>query len=178
MHAAQQAVTGSDVRGAGGVLPLFEAHRRRAYQFAFQLTGNMDDALDVVQEAFLRLHRSRERLTDDDHVVRWLFRAIRNLAIDLLRTRSARPECEISPDLADSRQITPDQNAIRDQVAERLWAEIARLPITEREAVLLRDWHGMSYSEIAELTGATVTTVTWRIHEARTTLRERLRRYL
>ena len=165
--------------GDSGIRSFFEEHKRRTYQFAFQLTGNADDAMDIVQEAFLRLHRQPDRLSvDPQHAVRWLFRAVRNLAIDMLRSRSARPQCEIPEDLADARQPAPDESAIGSEVSARLWAEIARLPLPEREALLLRDWQGMPYADIAELTGTTVSTVTSRIHEARTTLRQRLRRYL
>jgi RNA polymerase sigma-70 factor (ECF subfamily) len=63
-------------------------------------------------------------------------------------------------------------------VTVRLWAEIAALPIAQREALLLRDWHGLSYAEIAQIARTNITTVTSRIHDARVALRHRMGRYL
>lgn len=160
-----------------GIVPFFETHKHRTYQFAYQLTGNADDAMNLTQEAFLRLHRDWNRAQDPSHAVRRLFTTVRNLAIDLLRKRSAKPECEFSDELPDA-QPRPDASAIQGQVSARLRAEIGALPLPLREALLLRDWHGMPYAEIAELTGASVATVTWRIHEARTILRQKMRRFL
>lgn len=157
---------------------LFAQYRLRAYHYALQMLGNPDDALEVTQEAFLRLHRHWRRRDPSRPFAPWMYSVVRNLAIDLLRKRASRRECEIEAAPEASPVASPEQDSERRQLSERLWREIERLPEAQREVLLLRDWHGLSYAEIAEATGASVTTVNSRLHDARSRLRERLRRYL
>ncbi len=157
---------------------LFAQYRLRAYHYALQMLGNPDDALEVTQEAFLRLHRHWRRRDSTRPFAPWMYSVVRNLAIDLLRKRASRRECEIEATPEAAPVASPEQDAERRQFSERLWREIARLPEAQREVLLLRDWHGLSYAEIAEATGASLTTVNSRLHDARSRLRERLRRYL
>jgi RNA polymerase sigma-70 factor (ECF subfamily) len=180
MMAAGQAVieTGAEEHKSSGVVPVFEKHRRKVYQFAYQVTGNMDDAMDLTQEAFLRLHREWGRLPEDCDAGWWLLKVVRNLAVDLHRKRSSRRECAVETDVTDVRTRGPETTAMHNELSARLWAEIAVLPPPQREALLLRDWHGLSYAQIADVVGATMSTVTWRIHDARTALRKKMTRYL
>ncbi len=158
----------------------FRDYRSKAFHYALQTVGNVDDALDVTQEAFLRLHRHWRRRDPSRPFGPWLYSIVRNLAIDLLRKRATRRECnqEDAPPLLAPAAASPEAAAGRKELAERLWREIGRLPEPQREALLLRDWHGLSYAEIAEITGSTVAAVNSRIHDARVRLRDRLRRYL
>lgn len=157
---------------------LFAQYRLRAYHYALQMLGNPDDALEVTQEAFLRLHRHWRRRDPSRPFAPWMYSVVRNLSIDLLRKRAGRRECEIEAAPEASPVASPEQDSERRQLSERLWREIERLPEAQREVLLLRDWHGLSYAEIAEATGTSVTTVNSRLHDARSRLRERLRRYL
>jgi RNA polymerase sigma-70 factor (ECF subfamily) len=157
---------------------LFAQYRLRAYHYALQMLGNPDDALEVTQEAFLRLHRHWRRRDPCRPFAPWMYSVVRNLSIDLLRKRAGRRECEIEAAPEAAPVASPEQDSERRELSERLWREIARLPEAQREVLLLRDWHGLSYAEIAEATGASVTTVNSRLHDARSRLRERLRRYL
>lgn len=175
MAAAKQALIGTD---ACGVEPFFEKNRKRAYQFAFQLTANADDAMDITQEAFLRLHSKWKQIAAGSDPAPLLFTAVRNLALDLLRKRSTRQPAELDDNLTSETIADPEDTAMRGEVTARLRQEIAALPLAQREALLLRDWHGLSYAEIAQVVGASVPAVTSRIHDARTALRERMRRFL
>jgi RNA polymerase sigma-70 factor, ECF subfamily len=80
--------------------------------------------------------------------------------------------------LLESGEPDPESAAARNELTARVWEAIRRLPIDQREALLLRDWHGLSYAEIAEAVGASAGTVSSRIHDARTTLRKRIGRRL
>lgn len=158
---------------------LFRQYRLKAYHYALQTVGNTEDAMDVTQEAFLRLHRHWRRRDPSRPLAPWLYSIIRNLAIDVIRKRSVRKECDMEAASPKPSPLpTPEIQTRHGEMSERLWREIERLPDVQREALLLRDWHGLSYAEIAETTGANVTTINSRIHDARTRLRERLRRYL
>ncbi len=157
----------------------FREFRLKAYHYALQTLGNADDAMDVTQEAFLRLHRHWNRRDPSRPLAPWLYSVLRNLSIDVLRRRATRKECgmeSVAP--GPSPLPNPEVQTGQEELKQRLWREIQRLPETQREVLLLRDWHGLSYAEIAEATGASVTAINSRLHDARVRIRERLRRYL
>ncbi len=163
----------------GEFVELFHQYKSKAFHYALQTVKNPDDAMDVTQEAFLRLHKHWRRRDRGKPFAPWMYSVVRNLAIDLLRKRTVRKESgieEVAPEPSPS--PNPEVSAARGELSERLWREINRLPDVQREALLLRDWHGLSYAEIAETTGTNVTTINSRLHDARVRLRERLRRYL
>ncbi len=179
MAAIEAAIVGVDLKQQEAEFAdLFQQHRLRAYHYALQMLGNSDDALDVMQEAFLRLHRHWRRRDPSRPFLPWMYSVVRNLAIDLLRKRSTRRECELEAAPETAPAANPETDSARRQLSARLWSEIQRLPAPQREVLLLRDWHGLSYADIASATGLSVTTVNSRLHDARTRLRERLRRYL
>jgi RNA polymerase sigma-70 factor (ECF subfamily) len=158
---------------------LFREYKLKAYHYALQTLGNSEDAMDVTQEAFLRLHRHWHRRDRDRPVAPWLYAIVRNLAIDLIRKRTVRKECDMEAAAPEPSPLpTPETQTRRGEMSARLWREIDRLPDVQKEALLLRDWHGLSYAEIADATGTNVTTINSRIHDARIRLRERLRRYM
>lgn len=157
------------------MVDFFHLHRRKAYHFALQLTGNPEDAMDLTQEAFLRACRDWNNPGRTRAPVPWLYTVLRNLAIDLLRKRAAHSECELDPLATHSSAPGPELLAIQSETAKRLWAAIAALPLAQREVLLLRDWHGLSYAEIAEVIGANVSLVNTRLHDARMSVRKRMR---
>jgi len=158
---------------------LFRDYRTKAYHYALQILGNSEDAMDVTQDAFLRLHRHWRRRDPDRPFGPWLYSVVRNLSVDVLRKRSVRKETALDAMFPTPSPAAGPETAARNaELRESLWREIRRLPDVQREALLLRDWHGLCYAEIAEATGSNATTVNSRLHDARTRLRERLRRYL
>ena len=179
MTAIQTMVVDANVAGQDvEFIELFHEYKLKAFHFALQTLGNREDAMDVTQEAFLRLQRHWSRRDRSRPFAPWLYSVVRNLAIDVLRKRSSHKECEIEAAPEAAPIPTPELDVQRRELSRRLWTEIQRLPEVQREALLLRDWHGLSYAEIAQSTGTNVTTVNSRLHDARARLRERLRRYL
>ncbi len=160
--------------GTAGVLETFQRHRSGIFKFALQLVGNSDDAMDLTQEAFLRFHRNWPAQDGSRDAAPWLFAVIRNLAYDLLRKRATRKEHDLEQVPVESRAPGPEVLALRNEVTARLWTAIGALPLAQREALLLRDWHGLSYAAIAEVTGANVNIVSSRIHEARMAVRRKM----
>ncbi len=163
---------------AAGLAAFFQEHKRRAYQFALQMVGDPDDALELTQEAFLRLHRHWKRRDCSQPARAWMYAVLRNLAIDLLRKRAVRRQAE-SGDLEEAAgEPDPEALAERRQMSAAIRQAIERLPPAQREALLLKDFHGLSYAEIARVTGTTPALVASRLHDARQRLRRRLARYL
>lgn len=158
---------------------LFREHHLRAYHFTLQLTGNPEDAMDITQEAFLRVHRHWRRRDKSRPFLPWLYSIIRNLTVDLYRRRGTRKETdwdEAPPQ--ESPHPGPGVLAERNELKERIWQAIRQLSPEQREVLVLRDMQGFAYKEIAAITGNPVTTVNSRLHDAREILRRKLGRYL
>ena len=153
-------------------------YRLRAFHFALQIVGNRDDAMDVTQEAFLKVHRSWRLRDSERPFAPWFYAILRNVAIDFLRKRRSRREEAPDTALDICHGPGPEALAAKGQLQQKVWEAIAQLPEQQREALVLRDLHGFSYKEIAEIVGTEATTVNSRLHDARETMRRKLRRYL
>jgi len=129
------------------------------------------DADDLVQTAFEQGFQCFEDLEDPSHCRAWLFRITRNIHIDRMRRKQARPELRLvepTDRLAPERVVSPE--AVERLTAQELEAALARLPEQQREAVLLCDLWGFRYAEIAAITDVPVGTVRSRISRARSEL--------
>jgi RNA polymerase sigma factor (sigma-70 family) len=144
-------------------------HLDDAYGLARWLTGNRTDAADVVQEACLNAFRSIESFSNGNSRA-WLLTIVRNAAYSwMLKNRPA--ALVIVEDIegvglsrsSDLDIETPETTLIAKTDARRLEGAIAALPAPFRETLVLRDVHGLSYREIAEVTGAPDGTVMSRL---------------
>ena len=156
---------------------LVSEYRTRAFHFLLQIVGNREDALDLLQEAFIRLYTKSERRDPSRPVAPWLYRILRNLAIDHLRRRSYRRVYELD-EQRDGGAVDAESAPESSELKIQLWKAINELPEAQKEVFILREMHGLSYAEMSEVTGEPVTTVTARLHHARHKLREDLRGYL
>jgi len=156
-------------------------HLGDAYSLARWITGNRADAEDVVQEASLRAFRAISNV--DANPRAWMLTIVRNTAFTWLRKN--RPAVLIAvedleeveharPATAAVDAETPETTLIAKADSAQLAAAIATLPTAFREAVVLRDIHGLSYREIADVTGVPIGTVMSRLARGRDRLIERL----
>lgn len=139
---------------------------------AYRLTGNHDDAQDLVQEVLLRVHRGLATYRPGS-LEGWLSRITTNAFLDEARRRKRRPSVPLGDDIERVVTGTPDAEAaaaaasLPDHVQDALRA----LAPDHRAAVVLCDVVGMTYEEIAEHLGVPVGTVRSRIHRGRSALR-------
>lgn len=158
---------------------LVTIYMRRAYYVALGLVGSHDDALDLSQEAFARAYRARASLDPERPFYPWLYQIVRRLCFNHLRdrrTRRRRME-RAAPWLADearSAASSPARQAERAELRERLEAAIERLVEREREVLILREFQGLRYKEIAALLAIPIGTVMSRLYSARRNLAEQL----
>jgi RNA polymerase sigma-70 factor, ECF subfamily len=138
---------------------LVDRHSRPLFRLAYRMTGNEQDAEDVVQEAFLRAYRGLERFEDRSQVGSWLYRITANCAFDILRSRQRREdhlgdegEDEAVAALA-SAEPGPDRLALSGEVRRRLDVALARMTARERSAFVLRHFEGLSIEEIGGALG-------------------------
>jgi RNA polymerase sigma-70 factor (ECF subfamily) len=136
---------------------LVEQHSRRAFQLAFRLTGNEQDAEDVVQESFLRAYRQLGRFEARASFATWLYRIVANCAVDVMRTRQATHQRaserldESAPVAADAPD--PERLAESAELKRRVGAALADLSPLERAAFALRHHEGRSIDEICRALG-------------------------
>jgi len=143
---------------------VFKAYRRRAYGLAYQYTGNKEDAMDVVQDAFIRAYQSLSRFDLSRDFGPWLLTIVRNLCIDLLRKRKKQTTQDLPFVLPDNRKgRRADEKLLRQEV----WETLNRMEPHQREIIFLKDYQGHSYAEIAEITEIPLGTVMSRLHHAR-----------
>jgi len=162
---------------------LVERTQRQAYNIAYRMTGNRDDAEDLTQEAYLRAYRSFGTYNRQMPFESWFFRILSNLFIDLLRRRPKQKPLSLDQPMGDEdneenlllqlpdENANPERNLMEQVMDERLQAALAALPEAFRVAVLLCDVDNRSYEEIAQIMGSSIGTVRSRIHRGRLMLR-------
>lgn len=137
---------------------LVEKHSRSVFRLGFRLTGNAQDAEDVVQEAFLRAYRQLDRYDGRASFHTWIYRIASNYALDLLRGRKRveqrKDENQISiVDTVPSDDPAADRLVYSTQVRQRLAEAMDELSEQERTAFVLRHYEGLSIDQIGEALG-------------------------
>lgn len=145
---------------------------RKIYNFAYRLTGNADDAADLVQEVLLRVRRGLSSYTPGSFEG-WLWRITRNAFLDSVRKKKRRPTSPLPDDERSTMFASPSPDEVLASVrlSEDIQAALLKLPIEFRECVVLCDVVGLSYEEIASAVDSPIGTVRSRIHRGRKMLR-------
>jgi RNA polymerase sigma-70 factor, ECF subfamily len=165
----------------GGDHRAFEELVRRTYSdtytLAYRLTGDEEDARDVVQETYLRAHRGLKRFRGDAQFSTWLHRITANCASTLLgrRGRHRHDPLPDDPAIADTHPTRdPALRADSDALRGELQAALLELPDKLRAVVVLRDIYDLPHEAIARELDISETAAKVRLHRARKRLRERL----
>ena len=160
---------------------LVTRYMRRAYYVALGLVGSHDDALDLSQEAFARAYRARESLDPERPFYAWIYQIVRRLCFNHIRDRRTRfRRMELAtPWLKEQAGVRaaaadPGKEAERAELRACLEAAIEELTDREREVLVLKEFEGLRYREIAELLAIPIGTVMSRLYSARRSLAEKL----
>ena len=138
---------------------LVEQHSRRAFQLAYRMTGNQQDAEDVVQESFIRAYRQLSRFEARAHFATWLHRIVANCSVDLIRSRRSRHDRQASMDdiapveQPQSELPDPERLAESARIGQTVATAMADLTPLERAAFTLRHYEGRSIAEIGKTLG-------------------------
>jgi len=150
---------------------------RSAYVFALQLAGNRDTALDIAQDAVLNFFKNLDRYDADRPLDPWLYQIVRNRVRDLARQERLRRHDSLDAHLEQSRPESatraddPVHEAENHDLQRRIWQAVSKLSEAHREIFVLRDYHDLSYREIADVLSLPQGTVMSRLHAARRNLR-------
>jgi RNA polymerase sigma factor (sigma-70 family) len=143
-------------------------------QYAIRLLGDADRARDVVQDVFLSLCR-QPRKSLEHRARQWLFAVCRNRALDILKKESRmKPLSDAVADRFASCEADPRAALEHQEAVGQATAVLNALPENQREVICLKVQHGLSYREISEVTGLSVSNVGFLLHKGITTLRVRL----
>jgi RNA polymerase sigma-70 factor (ECF subfamily) len=156
---------------------------RPIFALAYRVIGREEDARDVCQDAFLRAYRGLAGFKGEAKFSSWLYRITLNLCRDWIRKQRRAPVSQM-PEDTDAMELAADLGpieSIEDLVARReLSAVVARamtlLPEEQRTAIVLKEYHGMTFQEIADLQGCPLSTVKTRLYQGLSVLRRHLQR--
>lgn len=154
---------------------------RPIYALAYRVIGQEEDARDVCQETFLRAFRGLAGFKGQAKFSSWLYRIALNLCRDWIRRRRRTPISALPEDveLEDLASEAGPSESVEDLVARRELSGVvemamARLPEEQRTAIILKEYHGMTFQEIADLQGCPLSTVKTRLYQGLSVLRRDL----
>jgi RNA polymerase sigma-70 factor, ECF subfamily len=154
--------------------------------FIYRYIGQETEALDLAQETFVRVYETRHRYTVQGKFSTWLFAIAANLSRNYLRWRQRRGDSasegrevkgKHSPEFAESvpsEDDSPDQAAMRSESISLIKEVVNQLPHDLKTVILLYEYQGLSYDEIASVLGCSIKAVEMKLYRTRKLLREKL----
>jgi RNA polymerase sigma-70 factor, ECF subfamily len=173
------------VQGDGEAFNLLVARwEKKLFNFAYRLTGDRENALDICQDSFVRAYEQLHQLKDGSKFPNWLFKIARNYSISRHRSEQKAPKFEggnQEDDVLDLENLLFDPAQVRmgngspyEQQELRLIVERALeyLPFEQRETIVLKIYEGLKFSEIADIADCPVSTVKSRLYLGLTQLKK------
>ncbi|MCA9564062.1 MAG: sigma-70 family RNA polymerase sigma factor [Myxococcales bacterium] len=170
---------------------LVERYQRKAFSIAYGMVHNREDALDLVQDSFLKAYRNIKRFEGSSSFYTWLYRIVVNVCIDHIRKSGKRTKVEFEDNLfrddeegSDDRirpsllDVDPLKVYGRKELLEKIQVALEELSPIHKQAIVLREIEGLSYTEMAEVMEVSKGTVMSRLHHARKNLQDLLSDYL
>ena len=170
---------------------LVERYQRKVFTIALSMVKNPQDAMDIAQDAFIKVHRYIGNFQGSSSFYTWLYRIVINLCIDHLRRAGRRANMDFdekiqnqvdrvdeSAAIASRIDTNPSKNLARRELAERIQEAVDSLPPYHRAVIIMREVEGLSYSEMAKAMKVSKGTIMSRLHHARQKLQRALDEYL
>ena len=156
---------------------------RPIYALAYRVIGREEEARDVVQETFLRAFRGIKNFRGQAKFSSWVYRIALNLCRDWIR-RERRAPIQAAPEGIDLVELAAEQGPVesietlvaRNDMSAAVAEAMALLPDEQRTAIVLKEYHGMTFQEIADLQGCPLSTVKTRLYQGLSQLRRHLER--
>lgn len=172
-------------RGEAGALDeLLRRYRIPVYHFVFRLTQDAQEAQDIAQEVFLRIHQYKDRYQPIGKFSTWIFSIAHNLTLSRIRRKKWTviwPRKDDDPEALkefESADPSPQGVVIENEMTEILKKCVQSLPFLQREALILREYQNLDYQDIAKILKKSLGTIKTLIHRARMNLKAKLLPYL
>jgi RNA polymerase sigma-70 factor, ECF subfamily len=162
---------------------LFDRYHRRAYALAFGVLRHQDDALDVVQDAFIKAHRHLDKFEGASSFYTWLYRIVMNLAIDQLRKRRRVRPVELDDEAIEGVDDAllprvlggnPGRALLDKEIRARIDLALGELSDNHRAVLVMRELEGLSYEAMAQTMGCSKGTIMSRLFHARRNMQKQL----
>ena len=168
---------------------LVEKYKQPVMNLVYRTVHDATEAEDLAQNVFVQVYKSASRYKSTAKFSTWLFTIARNLCLNEIRRRSRHPaesidaphpEQEDQPlhQFEDKKNFSPPETLLQGELAQKIEEAMAALPENQRTAILLCRQEELSYEEIAEVIGCSVSATKSLIHRGRETLKEKLKPYL
>jgi RNA polymerase sigma-70 factor (ECF subfamily) len=168
---------------------LVDKYKQPVMNLAYRTVFDLAEAEDLAQQVFLQIFKSAHRYEVSAKFSTWLFTIARNLCLNEIRRRSRHPAeslDETLPDqedqplrqIEDARAFLPPDALLQEELEQKIEEALADLPEKQRTAILLCRQEELSYEEIAQVLGCTVSATKSLIHRGRETLKQKLKPYL
>lgn len=168
---------------------LVDKYKQPVLNLVFRMVHDATEAEDLAQNVFVQVYKSAHRYEVSSKFSTWLFTIARNLSLNEIRRRgrhpaesldAPHPEQEDQPlhQVEDKRTASPPENLIQGELVKKLEEALAELPENQRTAILLCRQEELSYEDIAEVLGCSLSATKSLIHRGRETLKQRLKPYL
>ncbi len=166
-----------------GFRTVIDGNYARVHNLLLRLVGEREAAADLTQDTFVRAYQAWEFFRGDSQVYTWLFRIAVNLARNHLEKqgrerRHVDPELDQAEEMPARKHLRPDEMVEHGEMSRLLADELMALREDQREIIVLRDIQDLSYEEIAQVLGCSVSAVKSKLFRARSVLRRRLGPYL
>ena len=156
-------------------------YEKKVYNVALKKIKNPDDAMDISQEVFIKIYKNLDKFDGKASFSTWLYRITTNTCIDELRKRKGKETYSIDNDIENEEgsykrefvdnSPTPEEQTIIKESGNEIIKAMENLSDEHRTIIILRDIEGLSYNEIADITGVSIGTVKSRISRARLSLK-------
>jgi len=167
---------------------LVERYHRRVVQLALGMVKDADEAMDIAQETFVRVHRYLPSFKGDSSFFTWTYRIATNLCLDAQRRKGRAERVDLAQD--DDAEVEaamdppshalagPQRQVLNEELRGKIEEALAGLSENHRSILLLREVEGLSYEELARVLGIRKGTVMSRLFHARLKMQNKLREYL
>lgn len=174
---------------AAAFAELVEKYKQPVMNLVYRMLRDATEAEDLAQNVFVQVYRSAERYEVSSRFTTWLFTIARNLCLNEIRRRTrhpaeslegAHPEADDhpAPQFEDPKVVSPPDRLLHGELEDKIEEALATLPENQRLAILMCRRDELSYEEIAEVLGCTVSATKSLIHRGRETLKNKLKPYL
>ena len=172
---------------------LFERYHRRAYSLAYGMVHNQDDALDIVQEGFIKAHRYLNKFQGTSSFYTWFYRIVMNLSIDHIRKHRRARHVDFNDAMAHAEEDapvgeesllprilgqSPSKSLARKQMREQIAQALDELSDNHRAVMVMRELEGLSYEEMAHIMRCSKGTIMSRLFHARRNMQARLLEFM
>lgn len=170
---------------------LVERYQRKIFGLCYGMVRNQDDAMDMVQETFVKVFKSLARFEGQSSFYTWTYRIATNVCIDFLRKAKRQRTVDYDDaimrddDVEDVGSLLPSRLGVnpakvygRRELLEKIEAALGTLSPNHRQAIILREVEGLSYQEIADIMEVSIGTVMSRLHHARKNMQKELAEYV